>query len=125
MNNLKNPLLLGLLGAAITFGYLWYERNQRTNTVKQNLNAAAAQGVITPDQLKQQTNVVDSEQISFFYPIVVGVLVWFVATLMFKSNGTSSGSGTSGNCTSSDLLANISDSISLEVVKPKNSNLWR
>ena len=124
MNNLKNPLVLGALGIAVTYGYLWYTRNNEVETTRQKLNSAFSQGMINQEQLNQQLDLKKKESISLMYPIIVVVALWLIASYMVSKNAAATRAGGSGS-TSSKLVGNISDSVSVDVVKPKNSQLWR
>lgn len=119
MNNFKNPLVLGLLGGGLTYLYLWYEKKQNIDATRERLNAAVAQKTITYEQMSRYMEIGNNQEISLFYPVVVAFIAWCIGSFMKQPTTNNA------NCTSSDLVANISDSISLDVVKPANNNLWR
>jgi hypothetical protein len=121
MNNFKNPIVLGLTGVVLTYGYLWYMKNQKVEETKQKLNSAFGQGIITQEQMSQQLEIVKNESINLLYPLIVGMVAWFIRSSMSNTPNSADAVGS----TSSKLVGNISDSVSLSMVKPRNSNLWR
>lgn len=66
MQFLKNPIVLAILMAAITYAYLWWDNEKK---VKDNPK-------------------VEKRPVSIVTPAAVGVLVWFIASSYFDKTAT-------------------------------------
>ncbi len=64
---LRNPILIGVLAAALVYTYLYWEEDKR----------------------HKKNPKIKREQTSFITPAVVGVIVWFLASSYFSSEESS------------------------------------
>jgi hypothetical protein len=126
MKQLKNPLVLGLAAAVLTYAYLWHCRSVKAKEYAVKLQAAFEQGVINQDQVNEQMAMAMNEPINWMYPVGAGAVVWFASCMYFKRSGARSSMSGPGSA-SSDLMTRISEDITLEPIGPGNTNnfLWR
>ena len=64
MNYIKNPIVIGLLALAVTYGYLYWENTQKYNKTKKN----------------------KKNNISLLIPGAVGAFAWFIASTYFDND---------------------------------------
>lgn len=105
METLKNPIVLGILGAVATYGYYYWDLKKR----KEN-------------QMDLDESL-QNESVSLTRPLIVGVVVWLLATIFLKkSNGgqckAGNDNGDSDNSYSSNIISDISEEISVNYIAP-------
>jgi len=97
MNNLdflKNPIVLGILAAVVTYLVMWYQEEQR---VKKNEGAT-----------KKSVNIMT--------PGVVGALVWFIAGSYFDKSVLQDGGAKTQMIPNNALIQRLNESVPLDAV---------
>jgi hypothetical protein len=90
MESLKNPLLLGVLAGLLLYGYYWYMKNKNITEMKYKYSMYVSQGVMSQEQATQMSNSLESEDVSFVKPVLLGVLVWIIANWYFTRRSVDS-----------------------------------
>ncbi len=83
---LKNPIIIGLLAALITYVYMYWEANRKY----------------------EKNPKIKREQISISIPSIVGIIVWFIASGYFnnKNNNNNNNNKTIGGNTIPQYILN-------------------
>lgn len=84
LQHLKVPIVLGLLAAAILYGYYWYDHNQKVEDTKNQLALLVQQGIISTENAQKSLDSVKGENVDYVAPLILGAVVGIAAFMYCK-----------------------------------------
>lgn len=102
MELLKNPIVLGIIGAVATYGYYYWDLKKR----------------------KENNDEIDeNESVSLTKPLLVGLGVWILATIFLKKSNGGQCVIDGGDSYSSNVISDISEEISINYTAPGGNSV--